>query len=294
MLQKLQRMRRNPMLLLKYVLTNPKKVLLALAVLVAVVAVVLASFTVDAIPKWVGLLGVAVLPGYAAWLQWGRLALLFRASEVPAGKVGSGVVEVSGTARPVQEGGLVSSDRAEREGEYLAYKRVERVDTDPGHDDDDVPFMEADTTDRDVAAAPLYVEDDTGRVLVDTNNADVRLDWDDTNRGGRRTTKWAALEPGDPVTVYGTAMAPDRRQPPGVVDSMSDLSDTMQGRDFEAAAGDEDVVVSKGRRLPYLIVSDRSGLGLLGRQLAYFLLAGVLTVGLLVAALLGVVGSPVL
>jgi hypothetical protein len=293
MLQKLRRMQRNPMLLLRYVMNNPKKVLLALAVLVAVVAVVLASFTVDAIPKWVGLLGVAVLPGYAAWLQWGRLALLLRASEVPAGQVTSGVVEVSGTARPAGESGLVSPDRAEREGEYLAYKRVERVDTDPGHEDEELPFMDKDAGDRDVAAAPLYVEDDTGRVLVDTNNADVRLDWDDTNRGSRRTTKWAALEPGDPVTVYGTAMAPDRRQPPGVVDSMSDLSDTMQGRDFEAAAGDEDVVVSKGRRLPYLIVSDRSGLGLLGRQLAYFLVAGLLTVGLLVAALLGIIGMPV-
>lgn len=281
------------MLLVRYVMNNPKKVLLALGVLVAVVAVVLASFSVDAIPKWIGLLGLAVLPAYAAWLQWGRLALLLRASETPAGQVSSGAVEVSGTARPAQEAGLVSPDRAEREGEYLAYKRVERVDTDPGHDDEELPFMDKDAGDQDVAAAPLYVEDDTGRVLVDTNNADVRLDWDDTSRGGRRTTKWSALEPGDPVTVYGTAMPPNRRQPPGVIDSVSDLSDTMQGRDFEALAAGEDVVVSKGRRLPYLILSDRSGLGLLGRQLAYFLVAGLVTVALLVAALLGVVGMPV-
>lgn len=286
-------MQRNPMLLLRYVMNNPKKVLLALAVLVAVVAVVLLSFSVEAIPTWVGLLGLAVIPAYAAWLQWGRLALLFRASEVPAGQVSSGIVEVSGTARPVGEGSLVSPGRAEREGEYLVYKHVERVDTDPGHDDEELPFLDKEAGDRDVAAAPLYVEDDTGRVLVDTNNADVRLDWDDTSRGSRRTTKWAALEPGDPVTVYGTAMPPDQRQPPGVVDSMSDLGDAMQGRDFEATAAGEDVVVSKGRRLPYLILSDRSGLGLLGRQLVYFLVAGLVTVALLVAALLGIIGRPV-
>ena len=36
--------------------------------------------------------------------------------------------------------------------------------------------------------------------------------------------------------VYGTAMAPEQRQPPGFVDSMSDLGNTMQGRDFEEIA----------------------------------------------------------
>ncbi|MEF8887481.1 MAG: hypothetical protein V5A30_06710 [Haloarculaceae archaeon] len=293
MLQKLRRMQRNPMLLLRYVMNNPKKVLLALGVLVAVIAVVLLSFSVDAIPTWSGFLGVAVLPAYAAWLQWGRLALLFRASEMPAGQVSSGVVEVSGTARPAEQGGLVSPDRVNREGEYLAYKRIERIDTDPGHDDEELPFLDKEAGDRDVAAAPLYVEDDTGRVLVDTNNADVRLDWDDTSRGGRRTTKWAALEPGDPVTVYGTAMALDRRNPPGIADSLSDVSDSMRGWDFDELAAGENVVISKSLDRPYLILSDRSGLGLLGRQLAYFLVAGLLTVGLLVVALLGIVGRPV-
>jgi hypothetical protein len=235
MLQKLQRMRRNPILLLRYILNNPKTVAMVLAGLVAVVAVVLLSFSVEVIPTWIGLLAVAVLPGYAAWLQWGRLALLFRASVVRAGGVSGGVIEVSGTARAADGGARVSPGREDEE--YLAYKRIEKVDTDHGHghDDEEMPFLD-ETRDRDVGAVPISVEDDTGEVLVDTNNADVRLSWDDVSRGSRRTTKFVGLHDGDPVTVYGTAMAPEQRQPPGFVDSMSDLGNTMQGRDFEEIA----------------------------------------------------------
>lgn len=157
MLRKLQQMRQNPTLLLRYVLNNPKTVVMVLAGLAAVVVVVVLSFSVEVIPTWIGLLGLAVLPGYAAWLQWGRLSLLVRASEVPAGRVSPGVVEVSGTAR----------------------------------------------------------------------------------------------------------------------------------------AADEDVVVSKSTQLPYLVLSDRSGIGLLGRQLGYFVVAGVATLALVGAAVLGIVGLPV-
>jgi hypothetical protein len=290
MLRKLQQMRQNPTLLLRYVLNNPKTVVMVLAGLAAVVVVVVLSFSVEVIPTWIGLLGLAVLPGYAAWLQWGRLSLLVRASEVPAGRVSPGVVEVSGTARAADEDARVSPGRQGEE--YLAYKRIEKVDTDPGNQDEEPPFLD-ETRDRDVEAVPIYVEDDTGAVLVDTNNADVRLSWDETSRGGRRTTKFAGLRDGDPVTVYGTAMAPGQRQPPGFVDSMSDLSDTMQGRSFDEVAADEDVVVSKSTQLPYLVLSDRSGIGLLGRQLGYFVVAGVATLALVGAAVLGIVGLPV-
>lgn len=291
MLRKLQQMRRNPTLLLRYVLNNPKTVLMVLAGFAAVVVIVVLSFSVELIPTWIGLLGLAVLPGYAAWRQWGRLSLLVRASEVPAGRVSPGVVEVSGTARAGAEGARVSPGRQGEE--YLAYKRIEKVDTDPGNQDEELPFTDKETSDRGVEAVPIYVEDDTGAVLVDTNNADVRLSWDETSRGGRRTTKFAGLRDGDPVTVYGTAMTPEQRQPPGFVDSMADLSDTMQGRRFDEVAADEDVVVSKSTQLPYLVLSDRSGIGLLGRQLGYFVLAGVLTLALLGAAVLGIVGLPV-
>jgi hypothetical protein len=292
MLRKLKRMRRNPMLLAQYVLNNPKKVALMLLGVAGVVAVVLLSFQVDAIPTWIGLLGLAVLPGYAAWLQWGRLSLLIQASEMPADQVTPGVVKVSGTARAAR-GDLRVSPGREHDEEYLAYKRIEKVDTDHGNEDEELPFLDEDTRERDLGAVPLYVEDDTGDVLVDTNNADVRLSWDDTNRSGRRTTKWAALRPGDQVTVYGTAMPPEQRTPPGLVDSLSDLSDTMAGQDFGDIAAEEDTVISKGPQLPYLIVSDRSGIGLLGRQLVYFLAAALLTLGLFGAAGLGILGMPV-
>jgi hypothetical protein len=290
MIRQLRRLRRNPILLGRYVVNNPKTAALAVLGIVGVVAVVVLSFTVALIPRWVGFLGVAALSGYVAVGQWGRLALILRSTEAPPGEVAPGLVEVSGTARAPDGVPLVTPD--EPEGEYLAYKRVTRVDTDPGTDDDP-PFLDADAGDRDVAAVPLYVTDETGTVLVDTNNADVRLDWDDVDRSSRETRKWAGLEPGDPVTVYGTAMPPASRRPPGVVDAMSEVSDRMRGVDFDDLSTGEDIVISKSPQRPYLILSDRSGIGLLGRQLVYFGVTGLVTLGLVAAAVLAMVGIPV-
>lgn len=276
------------MLALRYVLNNPQRVAKILLAFLAVALVVVLSLSVEAVPTWIGLLGLGAVPGYVARIQWGKLSLLVTATEVPAGQVSPGVVEVSGTARPAVEGASVSPDGDD--AEYLAYKRVERVDTDPGDSGEPLPGLDKQAGDHDRAAVPITVEDETGSVLVDTDNADIMLSWDNTRRTNRRTTKWAALEPGDQVTVYGTAMSPEQRRPPGFVDSPADSAATRQRTDFDETAAAEDVVVSLSQDTPYLVLSDRSGLGLLGRQAAVFAATALLAVALVGAAVLNAVG----
>lgn len=76
MIQQLRRLRRNPILLARYVVHSPKTVALTL---VGVVAVGLLSFTVALIPRWLRFLGVAALSGSVAVRQWGRLAIVVHA-----------------------------------------------------------------------------------------------------------------------------------------------------------------------------------------------------------------------
>lgn len=286
MLRKLQRLQRNPLLAVQYALNNPRTVAAIALALVAVGAVLVASLALGLLPEWLAVLAIAPLTGYVAYRQYGRVDMLVAASETAAGAVDSGVVKVSGTARPADPDDGVTPRVGEYDGEYLAYRYKENVDRDPN---DEEPLGGAAGTDE-AAAVPFYVEDDTGSVLVDANDADVMLDWDEKDRGARRNTYWAALEAGDPIHVYGTAMAPGQWEPQTAAGAVSDLVDAGRRADVETYAADEDVIVARSEENPYLVVSDRSGLELMGRQVLWLGVAAGATAVLVVVAVASMLG----
>jgi hypothetical protein len=285
MIRQVQRMLRNPAQLLGYAIRNPKKIAAAVLVVVALLALVVLSFQMGLIPPWVVAFALVPLLAWFGHRQWERVRLLVEASEVDTGSVNSGLVKLTGTAAAAVEDDRVTSKMTDTE--CLAYRYKKRIDRDPGDNDALDGSVSRQTTER---AVPFYVEDDTGEVLVDTNNADIELSWDEKSRGTRRDVFEAHLQEGDQVKVYGTAMAPSQREPPGVMDAVSDTYDTMAGRDFEAYANGEDVIVSKDGDDPYLIVSDRPGWRLLARHILVLLAIAALTVVALAVGILQAVG----
>lgn len=285
MLRQIRRFLRNPAQLLGYAIRNPKTIAVALLVAVALIAVAVVSLRTGLLPRW--LIAFAVVP-VLAWIgyrQWKRVRLLVRVSEEDSGSVTSGPVKVTGRATAAVDGDTLTSTMTDTD--CLAYRYKERIDRDPNDGDSLDDLTAGQTTER---AVPFYVEDSTGSVLIDTNNADLELTWDETSRGTRRDTFEAYLQDGDRVQVYGTAMAPEKREPPGMIDAVSDTYDTLSGRDFDAYAENEDLVVTKAPEEPYLIVSDRPGWRLLGRQVLVLTAVVALAVGALAIGVMQATG----
>lgn len=275
------------MIALKYAVENPKKVAMALLGTILLVALLAAGLAFELIPTWTMLFGIAALTTYAAYGQYKRIEFLRATSEVTAGRLqpGAGAVKVNGTARPAGDD-RVGYD----EPEHLAYRQKRERKRQNHQQDGDV--LDNDTvTEHDSDAVPFYVADDSGQVLVDASRANLDLDWDDRSRSGSWTEHTATLDPGDEVNVYGTALAPGDHTGSEFVEAFANNRSNAPTETFSDHAAEESVVVSSTEATPEFIVTDRSGLSLLGRTVATAIgavLATVLLIALGIGAALGV------
>lgn len=274
------------MLALKYAVENPKRVAMTVGAVIVVGVLLAAGLALDLIPDWTMLFGIAALTAFGAYNQYNRVKFLRATSEVTAGRLqpGAGAVKVSGTAQPAGED-RVGYD----EPEHLAYRRKRERKRQQHRADGDV--LDNDTISHEGGdAVPFYVADDTGQVLVDASRASLDLDWDDKSRNGAWTEYYATLDAGDEVNVYGTAMAPGEHSGSELVEAFSNDRSNAPTETFGDHAADESVVVSSTVSDPQFIVTDSSGLSLLGRTVAWTVaavLGTVLLVALGVAAALG-------
>jgi len=143
---------------------------------------------------------------------------------------------------------------------------------------------------NDVSARPFYLEDDSGRILVDAANADVSLESDysrhDELTDHAEVEAW--LEPGDEVYVLGEAVPaeayPERATPAGgrlrrVVHFLkADIRRTA-----EDAVDEGELVVTHTPQASQFVVSDTtSGRSLLrqGLMTAFWTGAGLLAIGI--------------
>jgi|APHM01.1.fsa_nt_gi hypothetical protein len=261
MFDKSRRLLSNPLELVRWIGDNPRTAALAVAAGALLVVLAVLSFGLGLAPDWTVLFGIALVSAWLTKRNLTRVRLLQQATATAAGSLSPGVVAVSGRVEAADD------DRVSHDGdEYVAYRyrKLRRRQSSEGGG----KRVETDES----RAVPFHVSDDTGSVLVDTNSAAFELSRDQQqSEAGSGKSYLATLRPGDEVRVYGTAMRPDERAPRSVRDAASEGASKLTGRAVGAATESGSLVVSKGERLPDLVVTDRSGWRLLARSLVVFL-----------------------
>jgi hypothetical protein len=109
----------------------------------------------------------------------------------------SGVVEVSGTATPLHD--TVTAPYSNEDCLAYEYERKERRQD---FDDDD-NTSEWRTVDSGEDSVPFLVEDDSGRVPVDPDGANVSMSERDYSSSTRTKQEEGRLDPGETVHVFG-------------------------------------------------------------------------------------------
>lgn len=107
-----------------------------------------------------------------------------------------GVVEVTGTARPLEDTVVAPYT----DTECLAHEHRTRVKEDGVGDDDNDRWR---TVDRGEDSVPFLVEDDSGTVAVDPEGADLSMDEESLNSNNRRRKTERRLDVGETVHVFG-------------------------------------------------------------------------------------------
>jgi hypothetical protein len=110
----------------------------------------------------------------------------------------SGVVEVAGTATSLHD--TVTAPYSDEDCLAYEYERKERRDD--LHDEDD-NTSEWRTVDSGEDSVPFLVEDDSGRVPVDPDGANVSMDERDYSSGTRTKQIEGRLDVGETVHVFG-------------------------------------------------------------------------------------------
>jgi len=216
--------------------------------------------------------GGLVAAGVGAWAlvlayrSTVRLLAMLRADERRVADVRSGLVEVTGTV--VSAGETVASRMSDREAVVTKYN--ESSSSHRGRSGNErsrsLPLPTAVAPDllTQTAAVPFYVDDGSGRVLVDAMQADVSLSTDTKERevasGKERTEVEARLEPGDEVHVLGEAVAASRYTPPerGLRETVvALLTRSVNQTPASAVLDGEELVVTRGDGV--FVVSDASG-----------------------------------
>jgi hypothetical protein len=213
---------------------NPRKTAFGTGAIVLLGVGILVVETVGSIPGWVS--GVFVLWMFSVlcflWADYllGRTETLEGASKARPGSVSSGLVHVTGTAAPAADGETLTAGDEDRE--VLAYRsKVTKKERVPMHERDRDPFnrqYKQETVEDVTEVTPFYVEGEDGAVLVDADHAELDLEWDEDPMGAGQ--HWAYLEPGDDVTVFGTAMSPEDRSGPAASQLASGLTDATEDR----------------------------------------------------------------
>lgn len=193
------------------------------------------------------------------WRSARRLAAMVRTRTRPVGDVEPGRVEVQG--KVVSAGETVEGSLTSDEAVVTEYRRTRSGE--PGTASTlSLPLPQQLTPNslNRVAAAPFYLEDETGRVLVDAACADLRLNADaktgSTARGTREVE--SRLEPGDDVYVLGTAVPAAAYSPakPGDGVLQTIIGFFLGGHERTPASAvmdDEELVITRRPGSPFLI-----------------------------------------
>jgi len=210
-----------------------------------------------------------VLAARVAVRSVGRLAAMVGTKTQAVEAVEPGTVEIEGT---VADAGEQVESALEDETAVIVEYRHQREDREPLDNDDSggldrIPLPQQLTPNalNQVSAVPFYVEDDTGRVLVDAARADTSLDADakDKDRIGYQRREFSVegrLEPGDEVYVLGQAIPAEEYTPPkrgGIIPKLLALVRGSHERlpASEAIEG-EDLVVTRDGESSTFLVSD--------------------------------------
>lgn len=135
-----------------------------------------------------------------------QLMAMLRTETQAVADIEPGLVEVEGEV--VSAGEAVEGKMTGEEAVVTEYRRSQ---DEPGHEDTDpnIPIpQQLVPTSLNRGAVPFFLEDDTGRVLVDAANANVSLSSDAKNQSSARDMREveARLEPGDKAYVIGEAV----------------------------------------------------------------------------------------
>lgn len=140
-----------------------------------------------------------------------------------------GIVEVEGTARPVDEDSLFEAKYTDDEviaHDWAKQKQKEK---------DGSKRQRWRTEESGEDAVPFYVEDETGRIAVDPEDATLDIEGEVVNRTPALKKRVGKLEPGEEVHVFG-----ERQE---VTERRDDL-------------GSENVYVGDGRATPVFRITD--------------------------------------
>lgn len=219
---------------------------------------------------WESLIGGVLLVVVAVWTSrvavrsTSRLVSMVRTSTTPIEAIDSGPVEIEGVVRSAGE--TLSGGPEEA---VITEHRSQTRDRGDETDFSLPPLPQSLTPNalNKTASVPFYVEDDTGRVLVDPVKADVSLSTDekDTQRRGpdrRKKTVKARLEPGDEVYVFGQAIPSENYSPPEKSGLLYRLF-RLFGSDYEQVPAsdvieDEAILITRDGDDSNFIISDTS------------------------------------
>jgi|GEM_PF-3439746 len=208
---------------------------------------------------WVGRFAVRSL---------GRLATMVGTETRAVEAVEPGTVEVEGTVASAGE--AVTGELSDETAVIVEHRSQSEERDRHGHDDSGtlprIPLPQQLTPNslNRVSSVPFYVEDDTGRVLVDAARADTSLDADakDRERTGHRReySVEGRLEPGDDVYVLGQAIPAEEYTPPepsGILHTLLSLFGLSPEKMPASTALDgEDVVITRDGENSEFVVSD--------------------------------------
>lgn len=155
------------------------------------------------LPVWIGmpalLLGTAGA-GLATWLGIGKIALKRMIENVPtspASGVVYGLTELQGQVERYQDGCELTAPYSRRACLYFRHKIEERQGS--GKD------AHWETLSDDSARLPFFCVDSTGRMLVDSSQADLFLRPQVAREGRLRHTEWLIC-PGERIYILGPAL----------------------------------------------------------------------------------------
>jgi len=208
---------------------------------------------------WVGRIAVRSL---------GRLVTMVGTETRAVEAVEPGTVEVEGTVAPA--GGEVESGLEDETAVIVEHRtqteQRQQYANEQSNSLPRIPLPQQLTPNalNSVSAVPFYVEDDTGRVLVDGARADTSLDADakDRERTGHRReySVEGRLEPGDDVYVLGQAIPAEEYTPPepsGILHTLLSLFGLSPEKMPASTALDgEDVVITRDGENSEFVVSD--------------------------------------
>lgn len=137
-----------------------------------------------------------------------------------------GEVELEGTAQPLE-----NPDEGDGGSATIAYQR-ERKKKEIERDSDGNRKETWKTVSSSEGASPFKLTDESGEVIVETDDATLSIDMDLKNSSNRRRTYEGRITPGDTVHIFGEKQTAD------------DVEDPPGGASYFVGPGDGDILIS--------------------------------------------------